>query len=898
MATRLLPLVALIVGAVSLLLASGERPLEPWSPPPASADDCAVSPAVGASQPPNGLLTAAFNAAGFNGLFPGHQYFGLTSLEAGPARGLRQPYIPPTLLKAIGWIEATWRQADGGAPLISFDCGYGIMQITSPGVFPLEGVGMVQRSTDTIYYGAQVPIATSYTHNIAFGAKTLIAKWNYAPVWRPVVGNSDPSILEDWYYAVWSYNGFVPGNHPGNHNPLRGEYSCNVSDGFNHNRTQFPYQELVLGCVKHPPVESGVALWSPIPVTLPPSVPSFSGYGEGMDIPTPQPAHRDPTSGTQPSPVAIDAPAGTAVQPFGISGWAADYAAPSGTGIDTVHVYAYPSDPSGAPTGDPVFLGYPALGGWRPDVATTFGNPDFASAGYSLTVCGVQGGFYLLAVAAHSTVTGDWYWAQRVVQVLDSGAMALDAPPRGTAEQPFTVSGWAIDCATGSGSGVDAVHVYAYPSDSSGAPTGPPALGQAAGIGVSRLDVGAAYGSQFNNSGYSLEIRGLPSGYYHLAIYAHSKVTGVWNDAHRVIWVAPPPMMVDTPSEGSSVQQPFQVSGWAIDQSATSGTGVDAVHVYAYPSDSSGAPTGPPAQGRVARYGVSRPGVGAAYGSRFNNSGYSVDIIGLSPGYYHLVVYAHSTATGDWNDTHRVIQVAAPPMTLDVPSAGSTVRQPFRVAGWAIDQSAASGTGVDAVHVYAYPSDSSGAPPGPPALGRVARYGVSRTGVGAAYGSRFNNSGYSVDITGLPAGHYHLVVYAHSTATGDWNEAHRVIRVPTPLMALDALPAGSTVRQPFQVAGWAIDHAAASGTGVDAVHVYAYPSDSSGAPTGPPALGQVAGYGVSRPDVGAVYGSRFTNSGYSVDIAGLPAGYYHLVVYARSTVTGTWNDSHRVIQVR
>ena len=58
-----------------------------------------------------------------------------------------------------------------------------------------------------------------------------------------------------------------------------------------------------------------------------------------------------------------------------------------------------------------------------------------------------------------------------------------------------------------------------------------------------------------------------------------------------------------------------------------------------------------------------------------------------------------------------------------------------------------------------------------------------------------------------------------------------------------------------------------------------------------------AGYGAWRPDVGAAYGSQFNNSGYSVEITGLPAGYYHLVVYAHSTVTWVWNPAHRVIQV-
>ena len=45
----------------------------------------------------------------------------------------------------------------------------------------------------------------------------------------------------------------------------------------------------------------------------------------------------------------------------------------------------------------------------------------------------------------------------------------------------------------------------------------------------------------------------------------------------------------------------------------------------------------------------------------------------------------------------------------------------------------------------------------------------------------------------------------------------------------------------------------------------------------------------ARPDVGAVFGPRFTDSGYTFVISNLPTGTYDLGVYARSTVTGTFN---------
>jgi len=115
-----------------------------------------------------------------------------------------------------------------------------------------------------------------------------------------------------------------------------------------------------------------------------------------------------------------------------------------------------------------------------------------------------------------------------------------------------------------------------------------------------------------------------------------------------------------------------------------------------------------------------------------------------------------------------------------------------------------------------------------------------------------------------------------------------------PIIALGAPGPDATVQQPFLVAGWAIDQAAAQGPGVDAVHVYAYPADASGAITGAPRFLGVAAMGGSRPDVGAIYGEQFTNSGFGLWASELPSGFYRLVVYARSTVTVTWSDAQRV----
>src|SRR6185369_3037631 len=60
-------------------------------------------------------------------------------------------------------------------------------------------------------------------------------------------------------------------------------------------------------------------------------------------------------------------------------------------------------------------------------------------------------------------------------------------------------------------------------------------------------------------------------------------------------------------------------------------------------------------------------------------------------------------------------------MSLDLPLDGSTVGQTFSVGGWALNLGEPSGTGVDAIHVYAYPVSG-----GAPVFLGVANYGAAR----------------------------------------------------------------------------------------------------------------------------------------------------------------------------
>ena len=110
------------------------------------------------------------------------------------------------------------------------------------------------------------------------------------------------------------------------------------------------------------------------------------------------------------------------------------------------------------------------------------------------------------------------------------------------------------------------------------------------------------------------------------------------------------------------------------------------------------------------------------------------------------------------------------------------------------------------------------------------------------------------------------------------------IDVPAPARVLES-------GQPLLIAGWAIDTDAGDGAGIDTVHVWAYPSDGGD----PLFLGEAA-YGGQRPDVAAIYGERYRDSGYGLLAAPLPAGTFDVAVFAWSTVAGDFVPA-RVVRV-
>ncbi len=252
--------------------------------------------------------------------------------------------IPPTLLKSIVWVESTFGHAHnaipwGGVGQIkrSGDCGYGLGQITT-GMENYAGSPSAR----------QALVGTHFLFNVAEAARMLAEKWNHA--YLPIAGAGDPSSLEDWYYAVWAYNGFAYVNHPqyyadhesiwldwvGHTNnpyldPMRGEvWHCNdksaptwinsgdgVTPWFGY--MAYTYPERVYGCMRHPP-EYPARLYddpeyAPTPWPEPTPEPTAEGgdtdagdgeqtaEGEGSEEATPTPeAAATPTGDPWPAP--------------------------------------------------------------------------------------------------------------------------------------------------------------------------------------------------------------------------------------------------------------------------------------------------------------------------------------------------------------------------------------------------------------------------------------------------------------------------------------------------------------------------------------------------------------------------------------------------------------------
>jgi MYXO-CTERM domain-containing protein len=251
---------ALLCAAV-LLFAPAARAYCPSYTPAdtAGGQNCGVQPAPGTNPD-----IAAWQQI-FSVVAPGEASWGTSGPSIGTiGSGCGKPnpttqvpaHFPCHVLQAIAMVESGWRQFcvpdtpsnEVGQPsrtIVSFDCGYGVGQVTS---------GMHVGETPSFDRNR---VASDPTYNLATGTLILRDKW----VATNCVGDNDPDIVEDWYTAIWAYNGLSYSNNPNNPNltPGRGVYNPSVGGSYT-------YQEKVYGWMEHPPSDGR---WSVLAAAYP-----------------------------------------------------------------------------------------------------------------------------------------------------------------------------------------------------------------------------------------------------------------------------------------------------------------------------------------------------------------------------------------------------------------------------------------------------------------------------------------------------------------------------------------------------------------------------------------------------------------------------------------------------
>jgi len=119
--------------------------------------------------------------------------------------------IPSVILKSIARVESVFQQYNrDGSVYTSSSGSIGLMQIYN---------AYGQFDTERLKYDID--------YNIEAGAEVLLQKWSMANDKLPRIGDMNPNILENWYFAIWAYNGWSQKNNP------------------NTNMKKYTYQELV-----------------------------------------------------------------------------------------------------------------------------------------------------------------------------------------------------------------------------------------------------------------------------------------------------------------------------------------------------------------------------------------------------------------------------------------------------------------------------------------------------------------------------------------------------------------------------------------------------------------------------------------------------------------------------
>ncbi|PYR55171.1 MAG: hypothetical protein DMF85_20295, partial [Acidobacteria bacterium] len=110
-------------------------------------------------------------------------------------------------------------------------------------------------------------------------------------------------------------------------------------------------------------------------------------------------------------------------------------------------------------------------------------------------------------------------------------------------------------------------------------------------------------------------------------------------------------MSVDVPAANATVNGSFfTLAGWALQEWSPNTPGIATIHVWAFKVG------GAPVFLGVATLGDARPDVADAFGGEHLTSGYHLNVTGLAPGVYDVVVFVQGSASHTFND-RRVARI-------------------------------------------------------------------------------------------------------------------------------------------------------------------------------------------------------------------------------------------------
>lgn len=215
-----------------------------YCPSYGTAAGCAVEPALG-DNPDDATFRALFDRVGTVTIAPGEAP-AIGSMTHGCGLPVAEAKAPPSfpchVLYAVAQQESGWTQfclpeapqSAVGKPertIVSFDCGYGVAQVTT---------GMHDSDTPSFDQGR---VASDVFYNMMVGAGILRSKWEAVEC----VGDRNPEIVEDWYSALWAYNGLSYKNNPNNPTYAAGRGPYDPQNG-----GSYPYQERIYGWMEFP----------------------------------------------------------------------------------------------------------------------------------------------------------------------------------------------------------------------------------------------------------------------------------------------------------------------------------------------------------------------------------------------------------------------------------------------------------------------------------------------------------------------------------------------------------------------------------------------------------------------------------------------------------------------